>query len=85
MQVRRVCSQQHTCLILPLAKSQLTKANQSKAKIEGLARELQKVRPIILLTWVSLMFDLGEQTSASAYSNLTRCSVLILCRRTTRT
>lgn len=28
----------------PLAKSQLTKANQTKSKMENLARELQKVR-----------------------------------------
>lgn len=44
MQVRQGHSQPYASLSFLLAKSQLTKANQGKAKIEGLARELQKVR-----------------------------------------
>jgi hypothetical protein len=43
MQVRPAHTQQYASLSPLLAKSQLTKANQGKAKIEGLARELQKV------------------------------------------
>jgi len=38
------------------AKSQLTKANQTKIKMENLARELQKVRHVRtnLITWTKL-------------------------------
>lgn len=39
------------------AKSQLTKANQTKIKMENLARELQKVRHVVrtnLMTWTKL-------------------------------
>jgi hypothetical protein len=37
-------------LTLSAAKSQLTKANQTKIKMENLARELQKVRMAITAT-----------------------------------
>ena len=40
------------------AKSQLTKANQTKIKMENLARELQKVRHVLrttLMTWTKVL------------------------------
>ncbi len=43
------------CSSCPIAKSQLTKANQTKTKMENLARELQKVRtpPLTLVHFLS--------------------------------
>ena len=52
------------------AKGQLTKANQTKTKMENLARELQKVRPYPLYIpsvsryLLSILF-LGQQTPTS--------------------
>lgn len=40
-----MCQIQPTKASICLAKGQLTKANQTKTKMENLARELQKVRP----------------------------------------
>lgn len=50
------------------AKGQLTKTNQTKIKMENLARELQKVRPYPLTFHqfsVAYVYPLGQQTPTS--------------------